>query len=136
MGGSRKACACADVDTACAERQQHIAQNRQTVQKMLVNDLRRVGDRRQVQILVDLYEPLCIAVKAFQRVRVERHAQCGGFRLQQSTVDHSLFFSKYIRSTVTSAGLIPEMREACPTFSGRILDSFSIASSRNPVIFV
>ena len=38
-----------------------------------------------------------------------------------------------IISTEISAGLTPEIREACPMFSGRTRFSFSRASSRSPV---
>ena len=39
---------------------------------------------------------------------------------------------KYTINTATSAGLTPEMRPACPRFSGRILFSFCRASRRSP----
>ena len=35
-----------------------------------------------------------------------------------------LFFSRYIRSTVTSAGVTPEIRDACPIEEGRNALSF------------
>ena len=40
----------------------------------------------------------------------------------------------YTISTAMSAGETPEMRPACPRFSGRILFSFCRASSRRPLI--
>ena len=42
------------------------------------------------------------------------------------------FEERYTISTATSAGETPEMRPACPRFSGRILFSFCRASSRSP----
>lgn len=42
--------------------------------------------------------------------------------------------SRYTRSTETSAGLTPEILDACPIFVGRIVLSFCLASSLKPSI--
>ena len=44
--------------------------------------------------------------------------------------------ASHMRRTDTSAGLTPLIREACPTFPGRIRFSFSCASERRPVISI
>ena len=44
------------------------------------------------------------------------------------------FIESQMRSTDISAGLTPDMREACPMEAGRIFVSFSAASSRSPFI--
>ena len=78
---SREAGAGADVEQGRAFRQVHLAQDDEAVDEMFHDDLVRLGDGREVDLLVPGDEQFCVLVKTVQGSVVEVHTVCrsGGF---------------------------------------------------------
>ena len=96
-------------------------------------NLRLNSERVNAAILI-IREPQHIAAEG--NPVISRKARVTGFpsKSRKKVLSAQNFFRelKYTINTATSAGLTPEMRPACPRFSGRILFSFCRASRRSP----
>ena len=103
--------------------------------KVLRPDLRRLGDRREVHLLIGLRQRFQVRLKLAVLLFVQGHACRRKQRLSALIFHYAcsfpLLFSQTMR-TDTSAGDTPEIRLACPRFWGRWAFSFSAASSRSP----
>ena len=116
--------------------------------EVTLDELGRVGDRREVQRLVVFQHRARVARKrrdrydrqidaAVRRTRTNPGLECepaeriGERRVAQHTCSPGRR-SRCTASSASAAGVMPQIREACPSVAGRTCPSFSDSSADNP----